>query len=325
MHMIACGAAVTASQLISRYAVEDLLSESFESRQQQGPPPWVRNGSRVNNELTPPPWVLDKKRGSGSPASIERKPAENVLTVRIMFDILIYWCIMCGCQALIWSRRARRREARALAAEASLVQARLEALQMQLNPHFLFNSLNAIATLVHTDPNGADEMLGDLGTLLRASLDNAQEQEVSLRQELDFLGTYLALERVRFGTRLTIEEEISPDALEAKVPTFILQPIVENAVRHGIEPQQAEGIISLSARIEDQQLSLSVSDSGTGLGDQSSDGIGLANTRARLEQLYGEGQWSLMICNREKGGCIVSLKFPFSQFSKRASREEIPA
>jgi LytS/YehU family sensor histidine kinase len=214
----------------------------------------------------------------------------------------------------MWFRRAKQRERRALEAEARFAQARLAALQMQLNPHFLFNALNAITTLVHTDPSAADNMLGDLSGLLRAALDSADEQEIPLRRELAFLGHYLAIEQARFGDRLRVIQGIEPAALDALVPTFLLQPLVENAIRHGIEPQRAPGVVRIDARKEGDRLRLRIHDSGPGLRKASprpgSSGIGLSNTRQRLDQLHPDDHL-LCVQDAAEGGCEALLNLPF--------------
>jgi hypothetical protein len=234
--------------------------------------------------------------------------------LRARFHVPVYWVIVCLAHALAHHRRSEERQRRAVQLEARLSEARLQALQMQLQPHFLFNTLNAIATLVHKDPRAADEMITNLGELLRAALDGSAQQEVPLRRELDFLTRYLDIQQARFGDRLRVEQELDAAALDARVPTLILQPLVENAIRHGIEPRAQAGVVGISARCEGGKLRLAVRDSGAGLGaaklTSEREGIGLANTRARLEALYG-AEARLLLRNGAEGGFSVELEIPF--------------
>ena len=187
---------------------------------------------------------------------------------------------------------------------------------MQINPHFLFNTLNAISTLVHTSPHTADEMITDLSELFRFSLESSNDQEIPLSRELELLRRYLAIEQRRFGQRLEIEQNADPEILNALVPPLILQPIVENAIRHGIETQAGLGRIAINARRNGSHVKLSVSDNGkkpfdASIKEDKRQGIGLANTRARLQQLYGKEQ-SFSIFNGDLGGWTVEIKIPFS-------------
>jgi LytS/YehU family sensor histidine kinase len=186
---------------------------------------------------------------------------------------------------------------------------------MQINPHFLFNTLNSIAALVYVDPRGADEMLGDLSELLRRSLDSMEEQEIPMCRELQFVRTYIDIEQKRFGDRLRYEQDVPEVLAEALVPALILQPLVENAIRHGIEPQRAPGLITIEATREGQELRLVVRDSGEGFSTEEAhrlqgSGIGLANTQARLRELYGVNQ-QFAIAKCEPRGCTVEIRLPY--------------
>ena len=273
-----------------------------------GPPPWVTG--EVRSDHPERPERSDHigpagRRGGGRPGGPPM--------ARVVLDVAIYAVLVSICQTVAWSRRAEERERRALAAEARLAEARLAALRMQLNPHFLFNALNGLSTLIHTDPKKADSMLGDLGDLLRAALETAEDPVVPLRRELDFLRRYLAIEETRFGDRLRVAFAVDSALLEALVPPFLLQPLVENAVRHGIEPQASPGLIRIEANREGKNLRLVVSDNGKGFearpAPSSGHGIGLANTRARLEQMF-PGEHEFPLAGGEGGGCVAIITIP---------------
>jgi LytS/YehU family sensor histidine kinase len=242
------------------------------------------------------------------------------LGLRAGLDVLVYWSLVGACQAMTHFQRSQERERRAAELEGRLTRARLQALRMQMNPHFLFNTLNSIAALVYVNPRGADEMLGDLSELLRRSLDGMEEQEVQLGQELEFVRAYLRIEQRRFGERLRWEERVPEELMDAVVPALVLQPLVENAIRHGIEPRRGPGMVWIEARREGSELRLMVRDDGRGAGngsgetgggggEQKGNGVGLANTRARLEGLYGQEQ-SFTFGSVEPQGFRVDVRIP---------------
>ncbi len=260
-----------------------------------------------------PPEEPPPLRGRFPPEQRRHNPYVSGLVMRAQFNIPIYWVIVSIVHALSFYRRSEERERQAAELEMLLAEARLQALRMQLHPHFLFNTLNAIATLVHKDATAADEMIGNLSELLRATLDTS-EHEIPLHRELDFLNRYLEIQQVRFGDRLRVEKAVDAAALEAMVPPLILQPLVENAVRHGIEPHRAAGLVHIDARRDGGLLRLTVRDSGTGPKPrtQPPQGIGLANTRARLRELYGDGA-RLTLTSGAEGGFSVELQIPYHE------------
>ncbi|MDR2981374.1 MAG: histidine kinase [Puniceicoccales bacterium] len=227
------------------------------------------------------------------------------------FRLPVYLALVSMAHALCFYRRSREREMRALALESDLAQARLAALRMQLQPHFLFNSLNAIAELVHKNPEKADAMLVALSNFLRLTLDTAGEQEVPLRRELEFAERYLEIEQVRFGERLQVLYEIAPETLAAPVPSFLLQPLLENAVRHGLNAQGAPLRLVIRTALHGKKLFLGVADNGPGANTSAQNptrtGIGLTNTRRRLEELYGK-EAHLRI--RQDNGFAVEIELP---------------
>ncbi|HEV8483019.1 MAG TPA: histidine kinase [Blastocatellia bacterium] len=212
--------------------------------------------------------------------------------------------------------KASRLKTELAEARLRIAEAQLQALKMQLQPHFLFNTLNSISALLEEDVEAADEMIARLGDFLRMTLDNSGAQEVSLQQELEFLRAYLEIERVRFQDRLTVSLQVDPGSLEARVPNLILQPIVENAIKHGIVRRIGPGLIEIRAENHDGALQLRVTDNGPGLesdgpGDVAvKEGLGLSNTRARLEQLYGTRQ-RFVLSRAIGGGLQVIMEIPF--------------
>jgi two-component system LytT family sensor kinase len=197
--------------------------------------------------------------------------------------------------------------------ESRLARTHLQVLKMQLQPHFLFNTLNAVAELVHTEPDAADLMITRLGRLLRLSLDNAGHQVVPLRQEIDFLRVYLDIEQVRFQDRLQIVWDVAPETLEGAVPTLLWQPVLENAIRHGVTPLPGRGRIVIASRREGDELVLEIRDNGTGLpaGGAPREGVGLRNIRERVDQLYGS-RAVFRLAPAPGGGAIATLRLPFT-------------
>jgi LytS/YehU family sensor histidine kinase len=219
------------------------------------------------------------------------------------FELPIYLMLVSGAHTLTFYRRTLERE-------SSLARARAEAQKMQLQPHFLFNTLNMIAELVHEEPNKADAMLTALSGLLRLTIETAGEQELPLQRELEFIERYLAIMHARFEERLKFALEIDPVTHAALVPTFLLQPLVENAIRHGLGPQMAGGLISIRSWREGNLLRLFVADNGVGLRGATTvpERLGLGNTRSRLRELYGDaGRIEL----RDTAGLTVEISLPF--------------
>jgi two-component sensor histidine kinase len=235
------------------------------------------------------------------------------------FCTLFYGLILGVGSTLEYYRQFRERQLRASQLETQLAQAQLQMLKMQLHPHFLFNTLNGITGLVRDQDNAAAvQMLVGLSDLLRQTLDNSGKQEVRLSEELEWLELYLKLQQVRFSDRLQVSIQASPEALDALVPNLITQPLVENAIRHGLAPRAAPGTVSLSAQRVNGRLELKVFDDGVGLPEgwrlANSNGVGLVNTEARLRQIYG-ADFAFEVRNREQGGAEALLSIPMRQAS----------
>jgi two-component sensor histidine kinase len=251
-------------------------------------------------------------RGRGPGPGGRFFPPFGSLLLRFNFDLAVYLIVAAAAHALAFYRRVQERDRQALELTAGLNRAKLDALRLQLQPHFLFNSLNAISTLVHRDAHAADNLITDLSDLLRLSLQTT-DHEVPLAREIELLDRYLAIEQTRLGERLTVKREIDATATGALVPTFVLQPLAENSIRHGLEPRSAPGTITISARREGDSLYLAVADDGVGLApDQQSSrrGIGLANTEARLQALHGAAA-KLELHTPPEGGLRVEITMPF--------------
>jgi two-component system LytT family sensor kinase len=226
----------------------------------------------------------------------------------------VYWAIIGLQHAVEYARQARARAVRSARLEARLIASQLQALQQQLHPHFLFNTLHAISALVHRDPDKADLMIERLSDLLRITLRKVGEQEVELAEELEYLRAYLDIEQVHFGSRLTVEYRIDAAALDALVPTLILQPLVENAIKHGLEPIVRPGTLIIEARADVDVLRIQVRDDGAGLADRwrRREGVGLSNARSRLDRLYGDGAGLTIRENRDTG-VTVDLFLPLKR------------
>jgi two-component sensor histidine kinase len=233
---------------------------------------------------------------------------------RVTLQVPSFWGLVGVSYALWFYERGKARALREAELESRLTAARLQALRMQLNPHFLFNTLNSIASLVHEDPQAADSMISALSDLLRLTLKTPDRQEVTLEEELRFLDRYLEIEQIRFGARLQVEKHIEAGALDAMVPVLILQPLVENAVKHGIEARLGPNVIRIVVEHVGSHLRLAVADNGRGrAAAQNGDvkeGVGLGNTRSRLRELYGADStlnWRFI----EDGGFFAEITLPW--------------
>jgi len=232
---------------------------------------------------------------------------------RNIIDMAFYWAVLAVGYGLEIYQRYKNEELKAVQLEARLVETELKALREQLRPHFLFNTLNTIAVLVREQKNDdAVNLIARLSSLLRMSLDNTRVHEVTVRQELDFLAAYIDIQKARFSDRLAVGIAIDAAALDARIPNLLLQPLVENAILHGIASKQGPGRVDLVGRVEAGKLHLEVRDDGPGLGDgtkRAKEGVGLSNTRERIAKIYGaHGQLSL---RSEPGrGVTVQIVLP---------------
>jgi LytS/YehU family sensor histidine kinase len=224
-----------------------------------------------------------------------------------------YLLIVLIALAMSYYRRSQERELLALQLEGQLAKAHLQSLKSQLQPHFLFNTMHSISALMLTDVKAADRMMARLSDLLRVSLETAGTQITTLNRELEFVDCYLEIEKVRFEERMRVILEIAPDTLDAQVPHLLLQPLVDNAVKHGISKMKSGGEIHITAKAHDGELLMEVTDNGPGLKNQKtlpSNGLGLRITRERLESLYGQNQ-SLDLVSPVEGGLSIRVRIPY--------------
>jgi hypothetical protein len=236
------------------------------------------------------------------------------LSGELLDNMVIFWCTFGMFRAIGYYRKFRERENTAAQLEVQLANAKISALQMQLNPHFLFNTMNSISSLMRIDIEAADTMLEQLGGLLRITLERGHAQFISLHDEMEFIELYLAMQEMRYVGRVHLSITIEPELYDALVPAMILQPIVENAFAHGLSKLETSGILSIEAHKEDGRVRLSVLNSGIGLGanprrQSDSQGVGLANTRSRLHLHYG-GNQSFHICETDRDKVLVTLMLP---------------
>jgi signal transduction histidine kinase len=243
---------------------------------------------------------------------------QEMLFLNFDWEMMTYWTIVGVGTALKYMHMARARELNAAQLETRLVEARLHTLQRQMQPHFLFNTLNTISALMHRDVEAADAMIARLSDLLRMSLQRVGVQEVPLKEELDFLSKYLEIEQTRFRDRLTVVFDVQADTLHALVPNLLLQPLVENAIKHGIGPRPTPGQITVRARCNGAMLELDVQDNGVGLSaarlTDFNRGVGLSNTRSRLDHLYGSLH-RFEFRQPAEGGLLVCIAIPMAELA----------
>jgi len=236
---------------------------------------------------------------------------------------VIYVLIVAGAYGAASLRQKRERDRHVARLEVQLADAKFSVLQAQLQPHFLFNTLHGVSSLIHEDPDAAEDMLTALSDLLRITLGRGDQREVTLRDDLSFLTRYLEIHKMRLGDRLRLTIDVSNDAEDCLVPAFVIQPAVENAIRYAISPRREGGRLEVRGEIVGDNLRLTIIDDGPGLANDGDDhakhrgsGIGLANTRARLEQMFGN-RYSFSVANGASGGAVVDIRIP----ARRATLE----
>ena len=225
----------------------------------------------------------------------------------------MYFPIVCITYAVLYYRDSRERQLGESQLQTQLAKAQLSLLQAQLHPHFLFNTLHAISTLMNRDVTAARSMIVRLSDLLRLAMQSVAVQEVTLKRELEFVDNYLEIEKIRFQDRLTVQLDIAPETLDALVPNLLLQPLVENAVRYGVAMQPGRGWVRIASRRDEATLVIEIDDSGPGIADSllpQKEGVGLSNTRSRLARLYGDAQ-KLELTNQPERGLRVLVVIPF--------------
>jgi two-component sensor histidine kinase len=240
---------------------------------------------------------------------------QRMYLMNLDWQLMTYSTVVGFTYALGYYREVQVRGVREAQLQTRLAEARLKTLEAELHPHFLFNTLHAISALVQTNPDAADRMISRLSDLLRITFDRSGAPRISLQEELEFLQKYLEIEQTRFQDRLTVQYDIDPDTLDVEVPRMILQPLAENAIKHGVSPRSGQGLVQIVSRVDSGRLMLEVRDNGVGLSgtarSQFRSGVGLANTRDRLECLYGKAH-SLEF-SEGTGGLTVRIALPIQR------------
>ena len=251
-------------------------------------------------------WIIEEPVGFG-------EVFQPLLVKTFPFNLLVYGVVFSASHALEYYRKYHERTVHALELEKHLAEARLQALLRQLKPHFLFNTLNGIASLMHSDVDAADKMLVRLSELLRLTMNQSGQPLTQLADEVSFVQKYLDIERIRFRDRFTVTVEVAPGVREWQVPSLLLQPLVENAIKHGLEPLTTGGQITVQAERVGEELEIRVIDNGVGMpeGGFSREGIGVGNTRARLRELYGN-RHEFALEHADGGGLCVRIRLPKS-------------
>lgn len=235
---------------------------------------------------------------------------EKFIVFSKWFDsFFIYWVLLAVIYSFEYYKSFNENRIKATQLEAKLAQAELDALKMQLQPHFLFNTLNAISVLVHKDPESADEMITRLSDLLRHTLDKFGQKKVTFKEEIEFIKSYLDIQKIRYKDRLSVEMNIVSETIDLEVPALILQPVIENSIKHGVEPASKQILISISSFINEKYLIIEVEDNGQGLNESINEGTGIRNIKARLEQMYGDNKLFSM-SDLEGNGVKTTIQIP---------------
>lgn len=253
-----------------------------------------------------------------------------VFPANLYQGLITFWATVAVAHAVNYYRRSREKEVHLQKLAVQLAEAKLQALRMQIHPHFLFNTLNSITALLHRDTDAAERMIAYLAEFLRLTLNASENDFTALKNEIYFLETYLKIEKLRFRDCLTVKFKIEPSALVARVPTLILQPLVENAIRHGFAHRSANCVLEIAAQRNEDRLLLAVKDNGSGFPAQHRRldfGVGLMNTSARLAEIYGgDFQFEIKNLNSAASGAVVRIEVPFTDYfdshpvSERVSR-----
>jgi LytS/YehU family sensor histidine kinase len=259
-------------------------------------------------------WLVDAS--PGAPVSSFFENFFGKFFTGVYLGVMIYALIVFAIQAFVFYQNYRTEEEQRLRVTAQLARAELHALKMQIHPHFLFNTLHSISSLVLEDAPKANQMIARLGDFLRLTLENSERQFVALKEEIEFARCYLEIEQARFSDRLQIEFDVKPESLTAQVPHLILQPLVENAIQHAIAPRASGGLIKISAKKFGDMTRVEIADSGEGTHadknvSNNGQGVGLANVRGRLKQLYG-ANYKFELNNNPAGGLTAVLEIPFA-------------